>query len=81
MYIPLESQDEASAQKLEDALEARKLEVLEHPQYWNAYDSLAEVYLALGEKELAIQNYQKSIELNPENQNAMEHLKKLKDRN
>jgi len=64
--------------KLEEALGALKLEVLENPQYWNAYDTLAEVYLMMGEKQLAVQNYERSIELNPDNQNAIEHLKKLK---
>lgn len=66
-----------SVQRPEDALEALKLEVHEYPQYWNAYDTLAEVYAALGEKQLAIQNYEKSLELNPDNQYGMERLKEL----
>ena len=64
-------------QRPEDALEVLKLEVQEYPQYWNAYDTLAEVYTTLGEKQLAIQNYEKSMELNPENQNGMERLQEL----
>ncbi len=32
-----------------------------------------------GRKELAIQNYEKSLELNPQNQNAAEMLKKLRE--
>ena len=43
----------------------------------NAYDSLAEAYLNSGNKELAIKNYEKSLELNPQNTNAVEQLKKL----
>jgi predicted TPR repeat methyltransferase len=31
-----------------------------------------------GQKELAIQNYEKSLELNPKNEDAAEMLKKLK---
>ena len=31
-----------------------------------------------GDKELAIKNYEKSLELNPKNTNAAEMLKKLK---
>jgi hypothetical protein len=31
-----------------------------------------------GDKELAIKNYEKSIELNPHNSNGIEMLKKLK---
>jgi predicted TPR repeat methyltransferase len=30
-----------------------------------------------GQKELAIRNYEKSLQLNPKNQNAIEMLKKL----
>lgn len=59
------------------ALQALKLEVQEYPHYWNAYDTLAEVYAALGERQLAIQNYEKSIELNPDNEYGIEQLKKL----
>jgi CubicO group peptidase (beta-lactamase class C family) len=67
-----------SDKRPDDALEALKLEVREHPDYWNGYDTLAEIYMELGEKQLAIQNYEKSIELNPDNQNGMERLKELK---
>ena len=63
----------------EDALEALKLEVFENPQYWNAYDTLAGVYMTMGERKLAIQNYEKSIELNADNENGVEHLKELKN--
>jgi len=65
-------------EKLEHAVEALKLEVQEYPQHWNAYDTLAEIYVSLGEGQLAIQNYEKSLEINPDNQNAAEHLKKLR---
>jgi cytochrome c-type biogenesis protein CcmH/NrfG len=34
------------------------------------YDSLGEAYMKKGEKELAIANYQKSLELNPDNANG-----------
>ena len=64
-------------QRPEDALEVLKLEVQEYPQYWNAYDTLAEIYATLGEKQLAIQNYEKSMALNPENQHGMERLQEL----
>jgi hypothetical protein len=35
--------------------------------------------LEIGDKELAIENYQKSLELNPKNANAIAMLKKLKE--
>jgi Tfp pilus assembly protein PilF len=48
-----------------------------YPQSANAYDSLAEAYVTKGEKQLAIANYKKSLELNPQNTNAVGMLKKL----
>lgn len=56
------------------------LNVEAFPQSWNAYDSLAEAYLAAGERESAVRNYRKSLELNPRNENAAEALKKLGQR-
>ena len=43
----------------------------------NAYDSLGEAYLTAGEKALAIRNYKKSVELDPNNRNGLEKLKEL----
>jgi tetratricopeptide (TPR) repeat protein len=63
--------------KTEEAIEIFKLNVSEHPKAWNVYDSLGEAYMKQGEKELAIENYQKSLELNPGNQNGKDMLKKL----
>jgi CubicO group peptidase (beta-lactamase class C family) len=48
-----------------------------HPDSWNAYDSLGEAYLKNGDKELAVQNYRKSVELKPTNDNGLAALKKL----
>ena len=65
--------------KTRDAVEVFKLNVEIYPQSANAYDSLGEAYMKIGEKELAIKNYRKSAELNPQNKNALEMLKKLKE--
>ena len=70
-----------ASNQIESAVEAMKLEVQEYPDFWNAYDTLAEIYAAIGEKQLSIENYEKSIELNPENRNAIEKMKKLKEQN
>jgi glyoxylase-like metal-dependent hydrolase (beta-lactamase superfamily II) len=48
------------------------------PKSWNVYDSLAEAYAVKGERALAIRNYERSLELNPDNQNAKDRLKNLK---
>jgi tetratricopeptide (TPR) repeat protein len=58
----------------EKAIEVFKLNVTLNPDSWNAYDSLAEAYLKAGNKELAIKNYKRSLELNPKNDNATKVL-------
>jgi len=65
--------------KTQDAIQVFKMNVQEYPKSWNCYDSLGEAYMKAGEKELAIENYAKSIELNPDNKNGVEMLKKLKE--
>jgi cytochrome c-type biogenesis protein CcmH/NrfG len=69
------------AKKINDTLEVFKLNVKEYPQSWNVYDSLGEDYMNAGQTSLAIQNYEKSLELNPKNTNGLEMLKKLKGQN
>jgi pimeloyl-ACP methyl ester carboxylesterase len=64
--------------KTKEAIELFKLNVLAYPESANNYDSLGEAYMINGDKELAIQNYKKSLELNPNNTNAVEMLKRLK---
>ncbi|HYJ46559.1 MAG TPA: serine hydrolase [Pyrinomonadaceae bacterium] len=66
-----------SQKKLDEAIEIFRLNVEDFPNSWNVYDSLAEAYMIRGDKELAVKNYQKSIELNPKNNNGIEMLKKL----
>jgi len=63
--------------KAREAIEIFKLNVEAYPQGFNTYDSLAEAYMTINERELAIQNYKKSLELNPNNTNAAEILKRL----
>ena len=63
--------------KLPEAIAVFKLNVEFYPQAWNVYDSLGEAYMNNGEKDLAIANYKRSLELNPGNGNGAEILKKL----
>jgi len=63
--------------KLPEVIALFKLNVEFYPNEWNVYDSLGEAYLTSGEKDLAIANYKKSLELNPENTNGRDMLKKL----
>ena len=64
--------------KTADAIELFKLNVLAYPESANTYDSLGEAYMTNGDKELAIKNYKKSLELDPTNKNAVEKLEQLK---
>jgi tetratricopeptide (TPR) repeat protein len=66
------------AGKTDDAIDVFKLQVRDYPKYWNSYDSIGEAYMKAGQKDLAIANYEKSIELKPDNQNGIDRLKKLR---
>ena len=66
-----------SMKKFKEAIEIFKLSVEAYPESYNTYDSLAEAYMDDGDKELAIKNYQKSLEINPENANGRKMLEKL----
>ena len=63
--------------KVAEAIEIFKLNVEAYPQAANTYDSLGEAYLTHGDKELAITNYKKSLELNPNNTGATRILATL----
>jgi tetratricopeptide (TPR) repeat protein len=64
--------------KVDEAIKVFQFNVQEYPNAANPYDSLGEAYMNAGQKELAIKNYEKSVELNPNNKNGIEMLKKLK---
>jgi CubicO group peptidase (beta-lactamase class C family) len=64
--------------KLQDALGIMKLQVQEYPKYWNSYDSLGDLYMAARDNQRAIQNYEKAVELNPDDQNGITMLDKLR---
>jgi tetratricopeptide (TPR) repeat protein len=69
--------DLLSAKKTNQAIDVFKLNVLAFPKSANAFDSLGEAYLEAGNKDLAVENYKKSLALNPDNKNAEEVLKRL----
>jgi len=63
--------------KVNEAIELFTFMVEEFPQSANAWDSRGEAYMKAGSKELAIENYKKSLELNPDNGNAKKMLEQL----
>ncbi len=63
--------------KMAEAIAILKINVEEYPKSFNAYDSYAEALMKDGQKEAAIANYKKSLELNPDNNNATDMLAKL----
>ena len=63
---------------IEQAIEIFRENINNHPNSSNVYDSMGEAYMKSEEQELAIKNYEKSLLLNPRNDNAKEMLKKLK---
>jgi CubicO group peptidase (beta-lactamase class C family) len=65
--------------QVQDAITVFQRNVREYPESGNVYDSLGEAYMKAGQKELAIQNYEKSLKLDSKNENAVEMLKKLKE--
>jgi len=65
--------------KIGDAIVVFKFNVELFPGSYNVYDSLGEGYMKNGDTLNAIINYKKSLEINPENQNAKEMLKELEN--
>jgi predicted alpha/beta superfamily hydrolase len=61
----------------QDAARVFKLNTEEYPKGWNAFDSLGEAYLAVGDTASAIRSYRRSIQLNPGNTNGIDVLRKL----
>lgn len=65
-------------EKIKEAIKIFQINVENFPNSANAYDSLAEGYFNDKNNTLAKLNYEKSIELNPNNQNAISMLEKIK---
>ncbi|WP_353072779.1 tetratricopeptide repeat protein [Tunturiibacter gelidoferens] len=62
---------------LPEAIDIFKLNVKNYPDSGNTYDSLGEAYMRSGQKQLAIESYNKSLEKDPSNSNATRKLKEL----
>jgi FKBP-type peptidyl-prolyl cis-trans isomerase len=66
-----------SNNQVREAIEVFKLNVETYPNSANVYDSLAEGYLVQGDKQQAIENYRKALELDPKLESARRALSAL----
>ncbi|MEM7373107.1 MAG: serine hydrolase [Bacteroidota bacterium] len=64
-------------EEFEKAIAIFKINVKAFPYAFNVYDSYGEALLAQGAREEAIEQYKKSVSLNPENENGIQVLKGL----
>jgi hypothetical protein len=65
------------ADKTKAAIAVFKYNAKAFPKSSNVYDSLGEALMTAGDKENALINYKKSLELDPQNKNAEETIRKL----
>jgi len=56
-----------------------KVNTVLYPNSSNVYDSYAEACVKIGETDLAIENYKKLLDLNPQNSNAKELIRELEN--
>lgn len=59
------------------AVEVFKFITEEFPKNANAFDSLGEAYFVIEDYDNALLNYRKSLELNPDNENAKHYIEKI----
>ena len=64
--------------KVDAAIAIFRLNADAFPKSANVYDSMGEAYMNHGDRTLAIKNYERSLALNPANDNASKMLAKLK---
>lgn len=59
------------------AISVFKINTILYPNSANAFDSLGEGYMVKGDDKKAMANYKKSLELNPDNENAKEMIDRI----
>lgn len=67
-----------SLEKVREAKEIFRLNIEMYPDSSNVYDSYGQACTISGDRQDAIVNYKKSLDLDPGNQNAVEKLKMLR---
>ena len=66
--------------KLLAAIKLFELNTILYPESFNVWDSYGEALLVKGEHDKAIEMYKKSLDLNPENINAKEIIRQIKEK-
>jgi glyoxylase-like metal-dependent hydrolase (beta-lactamase superfamily II) len=64
--------------RLDEAIVVFEMNAEAFPDAWNVYDSLGEALATRGDVDLAISNYRRSLELNPDNSNATQWIERLR---
>ncbi len=65
------------ARKTEEAYKLFKHNELQQPDSWEVYHGLGETYRLMGQKDMALTNYQKSLKINPNNEDSQRAMAKL----
>jgi len=65
--------------KINEAIEVFELCIKAYPLYWYAYSNLGYCHMLAGNKELAIKNLEKALDLNPSDKISAQRLKRLKE--
>ena len=65
--------------KVDEALTVFKANTILYPDSWNVYDSMGEGLLVVGKYDKARKYYEKSIAINPENENGKKMLAKMEE--
>ncbi|MCH7973230.1 MAG: hypothetical protein IH949_04985 [Bacteroidetes bacterium] len=71
--------DTGKEEDKDKALEFFQLNVSNYPDSYNAFDSLGDAYMTIGDKKRALENFEKSLKLNASNENAKRMINKLKN--
>jgi len=67
----------ARERKFDEAIAVLGMNVKAFSNSWNVYDSLGEMLAWTGKTDEAIENFEKSLELNPANENAVKNLDEI----
>lgn len=66
-----------SSRKIDIAIEIFKINTQLYPNVSNTFDSLGEAYWRTGNEKLAVENYKRALELNPQNKTASDAIRSI----